>query len=427
MQDKTLLARIEKNRERIPKLKDQNINEQTTKVALINPVLRALGWDIEHPDEVELEYKRFPKDLPVDYALKLSREPKLFVEAKALGQALLDHKAVTQVVNYTTNAGVKWCLLTDGDEFRIYNAGATEVPVEQKLFYQVAISKDPPEKVAEMLSLVSRENLEKSSLEALWNAHFVDRQVTEALGQLFASADRRLVLLVRKQVPSLKPKEITDSLLRLRVRIDFPDVTPSSAPTADPITCPDCGRPCKSPLALAIHKGFAHREGKVAKAAPNRPDKDEKGKTGEGRREFRRAFWMELLAKARAKTDLHNGVQAGDAGWVSAGGGMAGLAFSYVIRKHDTQVELWISCGNKSRNKTFFDYLAKSRKDIEDAFGGSLEWQRLDDKDGCRIAKLLDVGGYRDKAKWPEIHVGMVDAMVRLERALKPRFAGIKL
>jgi uncharacterized membrane protein len=48
-----------------------------------------------------------------------------------------------------------------------------------------------------------------------------------------------------------------------------------------------------------------------------------------------------------------------------------------------------------------------------------LFWQRLDDKQACRIAHTLTVGGYRsDESKWPGIQDAMIDAMTRLEKAL---------
>ena len=52
MLDKTLAdvrARIEKYRGR------RSINEENTKAILIEPVLRALGWDVEDLDEVARE------------------------------------------------------------------------------------------------------------------------------------------------------------------------------------------------------------------------------------------------------------------------------------------------------------------------------------------------------------------------------------
>ena len=77
-------------RERIGRLRGTAINEQNTKAALIAPVLRALGWDLEDVDEVCHEYRRLSSDYPVDYALLLLRTPRLFVEAKPLDANLDD-------------------------------------------------------------------------------------------------------------------------------------------------------------------------------------------------------------------------------------------------------------------------------------------------------------------------------------------------
>ena len=57
----------------------------------------------------------------------------LFVEAKALGGNLNDRRWANQIMGYAAVAGVEWVVLTNGDEYRIYNSHAT-VPVEQKVF-----------------------------------------------------------------------------------------------------------------------------------------------------------------------------------------------------------------------------------------------------------------------------------------------------
>ena len=74
-------------RKRIQKIQNrkENIGEQNTKAALIDPLLSALGWEVEDIDEVSREYRRKPQDNPVDYALFMLRSPRLFVEAKDLG------------------------------------------------------------------------------------------------------------------------------------------------------------------------------------------------------------------------------------------------------------------------------------------------------------------------------------------------------
>jgi hypothetical protein len=106
---------------RIPNLRKQGarISEQDTKRVLITPALEALGWDIYDTEEVRNEYRHKSADNPVDYALFLNRSPVLFVEAKPLGQSLDDRKWILQTINYANAAGVDWCVLTTGAEYRL--------------------------------------------------------------------------------------------------------------------------------------------------------------------------------------------------------------------------------------------------------------------------------------------------------------------
>jgi hypothetical protein len=64
----------------------QRVGESNTKAGLIEPVIATLGWDVLDPDEVHREYRRRPPDNPVDYALLLSRTPRLFIVAKGRGE-----------------------------------------------------------------------------------------------------------------------------------------------------------------------------------------------------------------------------------------------------------------------------------------------------------------------------------------------------
>ena len=48
--------------------------------------------------------------------------------------------------------------------------------------------------------------------------------------------------------------------------------------------------------------------------------------------------------------------------------------------------------------------------------------------ESCRIGTRIEVGGYRDdEAKWPAIQDAMIDAMVRLETALRPHIEKLKV
>jgi hypothetical protein len=142
----TLTSVLPRLRKRIEKIqtRNENIGEQNTKAALIDPLLAALGWDVEDIDEVSREYRRKSQDNPVDYALFMLRSPRLFVEAKGLEKDLSDRKWISQVLGYATVVGVEWCVLTNGDEYRLYNAHAP-VDVEQKLFRVIRISESDQE------------------------------------------------------------------------------------------------------------------------------------------------------------------------------------------------------------------------------------------------------------------------------------------
>jgi Domain of unknown function (DUF4268) len=85
-------------------------------------------------------------------------------------------------------------------------------------------------------------------------------------------------------------------------------------------------------------------------------------------------------------------------------------------------MELYIDRGKEAgaENECIFDTLAASKETLEEAFGEPLDWQRLENSRACRIKKVIDLGGYRDESQWPEIHKAMVDAMVRLDKALRP-------
>jgi hypothetical protein len=226
----TLTSVLPKLSKRIQKIqnRNENIGEQNTKAALIDPLLAALGWDVEDIDEVSREYRRKSQDNPVDYALFMLRSPRLFVEAKGLEKDLSDRKWISQVLGYATVVGVEWCVLTNGDEYRLYNAHAP-VDVEQKLFRVVRISEsDQEEYTLETLELLSKEKMGDNLLNVLWKAHFIDRHVSRALGELLQNDDASLIRLIRKRTPELTPAEIRESLKRADIRIDFPVVSVSS-------------------------------------------------------------------------------------------------------------------------------------------------------------------------------------------------------
>lgn len=146
------------------------------------------------------------------------------------------------------------------------------------------------------------------------------------------------------------------------------------------------------------------------------------------RHDLREAFWASLLERAKVRSRLHSGVSAGTDTWLSAGSGRSGIHYTYVLRQHDTDVELRIEGPNEVENHAIFNALFQHRGEVERDFGDVLEWNLVQGRKKCSIVKNLSAGGYRtDQAAWPEIQERMIEAMVRLEEAVKGRVAALSV
>lgn len=227
-----LVSNVARAREQIEKMRERGarIGEQNTKAVLIEPIIEALGWDLRDLEQVIREYRSNSQDNPVDYALLLRRSPLLFIEAKDLGSDLSDRRWLGQIMGYATVVGVEWCLLTDGDNYHIYNAHAP-VDVGEKLFRAVSISdRNNEEALIGTLLLLSKEKLAADELKELWEACFVDSQVQRALEGILLEDTAAVARLVRRRLPQLRPSQIRQSLARADIRIEFPEISEAAMP-----------------------------------------------------------------------------------------------------------------------------------------------------------------------------------------------------
>jgi predicted type IV restriction endonuclease len=253
---------------KVRRFQGRNLGEQNTKASLIEPLLEALGWDVRDPDEVDREFKAATKDAPVDYGLLVLRTPRLLVEAKGLGEDLSDRRWVGQIIGYASVAGAAWCVLTDGDEYRLYNT-TVAVDAEEKEFCRIRLSDGDEAQALRMLGLISRKNMEGNRLDELWKAHFIDRRIKKALVEMFATPDRGLVRLIRQRLPGLSAKEVSDSVRRADVRVEYPSQVQAAEAGERTDVDRESRPPEEGPDRLPRVAGRRHRRrAAVAAAAP---------------------------------------------------------------------------------------------------------------------------------------------------------------
>lgn len=166
----------------------------------------------------------------------------------------------------------------------------------------------------------------------------------------------------------------------------------------------------------------------------SRPDKQTK-EVGEKKKEWadrhfnREEFWKGLLEKSKEKTKLFSNISPSRYHWIGTGSGKSGATFNYVILMDWASVELYIDHDRDTgkKNKMIFDALHTQKEAIEKEIGSSLEWERLDDKRASRIRKRFENGGLASPDSWSALQDAMIDAMIRFDKALRPRIAKIDI
>ncbi len=186
-----------------------DLSEQQTQQRIIEPILIALGWDV-HGDEVEREHPidKGTKTDYVDYSVAIERIPKFIVEAKKLGLELSDAFA-RQAIVYARDERVRWCVLTNGRVWRIYNPEWGNAPAEC-LFREVQIGEgvDP----REHLRLISRAAILAGELDK------------EAASSKFAL---RAQAILSEMLPALREGVLKEARNQVfsRLKDELPDVT----------------------------------------------------------------------------------------------------------------------------------------------------------------------------------------------------------
>ncbi len=138
------------------------------------------------------------------------------------------------------------------------------------------------------------------------------------------------------------------------------------------------------------------------------------------RHDVRFRFWEQLLARAKDRNPVHANRSPGKDTWLSGSIGRSGFSITYGIRQQDNNVHVWIA-----NDKPAFHALQSQKDDIESAFGEPLNWEESAEQLGCLIV-FRQQGGYRSPPEeWPEIQERMIDAMLRLDKALRPRIQAL--
>jgi len=114
-------------------------SEETTKIALIMPFLRILGYDTTNPAEVRAEYTAdvgTKQGEKVDLAILENDEPIIFIECKQVNNPLTsDH--ISQLYRYFSITDIQIGILTNGVEYKFFTTGDDNNRMADKPFLDI--------------------------------------------------------------------------------------------------------------------------------------------------------------------------------------------------------------------------------------------------------------------------------------------------
>lgn len=109
----------------IPNKLEHIDSEETTKIALITPFLRELGYDTADPSVVKAEYTAdvgTKQGEKVDFAILDDGEPVVFIECKPVNKELSKDN-ISQLFRYFSITNVQIGILTNGLDYLFYTTG----------------------------------------------------------------------------------------------------------------------------------------------------------------------------------------------------------------------------------------------------------------------------------------------------------------
>ncbi len=137
----SLLELVETLKARIDTHGDQlRQSEALTRYALIDPLLRELGWDTEDPDVVRPEYES--DHGRADYALRGDGKTVMMVQAKKLGTQLRD-SVLSEGINFCLMEGATYFSVTDGQTWEVYETHRP-VPIDEKRVVEFDLQAQSP-------------------------------------------------------------------------------------------------------------------------------------------------------------------------------------------------------------------------------------------------------------------------------------------
>lgn len=204
--------------ELVPKIKNykkKNVLEAGTKRGLIEPLFETIGWDFSDIDTVEPEFPIVIDGVkkPADYALKVDKKIKAFIEAKRISSDI--KLAIQDGTRKALEKKVHWLIATNGDTIAVLKIDK-KITESERTIFQITITEtvnDDQElnKAINLLSLLNPKNITSEKIEDFSKKEIERIRMINVLKSLFKSKEFRN--LVQKKYIEKHLGDMPDQIL----------------------------------------------------------------------------------------------------------------------------------------------------------------------------------------------------------------------
>jgi len=177
--------------------------EETTKLALILPFLKILGYDVENPYELKAEYAAdvgVKKNEKIDLAILIENKVQMLIECKS-ANTKLSYNHLEQLFRYFTVSDVKIAILTNGVLYQFFTDSQNPGKMDEEPFLEVDL-RNLTDKKIESLKLFTKQSF---SLEKIME-HVEELKyryaIHETLLEEIAYPSDELIKVIAKKVYS---------------------------------------------------------------------------------------------------------------------------------------------------------------------------------------------------------------------------------
>lgn len=196
----------------VTKAKDKDVNESDTVAIIMDILSDVFGYD--KYSEITSEYAI--KKTYCDLALKINGQPTILLEAKAAGLNLKEQH-IKQSVDYGSNSGIEWVILTNSVQWMIYRIIFGK-PVVAELVYDFNFTQINTKKESdiELLYYLTKEAMSKAGKASLDEFH-MHKQVVNKFVVAQTLLSEPVLDSVRKTIKKIAPeaKGSNDELYRI--------------------------------------------------------------------------------------------------------------------------------------------------------------------------------------------------------------------